>query len=708
MLPEIRNARPLPCFTPQKWQTLLLRNYGLVENARLAAVLGTDEATLLREAKRLGIEGILYDARWKKLGYINIIKNNWHLVPYSQLLELLDMDEATLDYCLKEDDFLGIKLGNYKVAAEPVLYTPLTEAELAATDRLREIIRAEMLPQYTAPFEFYPEAEEAPLPPTENKDDFDKIIYSYSMLYGDTFLDGTEILPDSLLARLQSVGVNGLWMQGVLSKLSPYPFAPGLDEGYELRRANLNKIIAKCKQYGIGVYLYLNEPRGIAAEYLTPETDKIKGRYFADTWSLCTTTAPVRQYLYEAVKDLVTAAPELAGIITITMSENMTNCHSRPHNDCPHCAHLRHADVVPEVNNIMQRAVSDAGVKTRILANLWAWTLPYGWSEEELLEGISRMDSRIDILSVSEMGHILIDGKLVQVEEYALSKIGPCEETKKALAFAREKGHKIMAKVQINGSWEFAVVPYVPVFDLVLEHMSNLRELGVGGLMLSWTVGGYPTPSLDLVNRFFADDFDYGAWLAAHFGEHAACVKEAVKAFSDGFRFFPHTVPTLYNGVQELGASNLLYAERTDYGATMVTYAYDAYNTWRGRYSVDEFLSLLDALLTEWKRGLDMLAGKRGNTAFTELCRYAEVVYTNLKSMAVQVRYNLARDEARYADALACIEEEEALARALYRAAAADARVGYEASNHYYFTQNSFLEKFINLRAVREYFLAKQ
>ena len=703
MLPIIKDVKRLDIFTPTAWQTVLLRNFGLVTDQKLADVLGTDAVTVRREAERLGIGKIGYDPNWKKLGYINIIKNNWHLLPYSQLLELLEMSEDELAYCLKEDDFLAIKLGSFKAAADEIRYSPLTEEEIKETERLAELVKREFIEDYAKPFEFY-KTEATRREKKAESGGFDKIAYSYSMLYGDTFLEGDEIVPDEMLARLQTVGVNGLWMQGVLSKLSPYPFVEGLDKGYERRRENLNKIIKKCKKYGIGVYLYFNEPRGVSEHQLTERTERLKGRFFNDTWSLCTTHKEVQDYLYDAVRSLTEAVPELAGIITITMSENMTNCHSRTNNTCPYCSHLRHVDVVPEINNIIQRAVTDSGAKTRVLANLWAWTKPYEWSEEELLEGIARMDKKIDILSVSEMGGIIIDGNRVEVKEYALSKIGPCEETKRALSYARELGHKIMAKVQINSSWEFAVTPYVPVFDLILEHMVNLKELGIGGLMLSWTVGGYPTVSLDLVDRFFEGNFDYDAWLCEHFGERCEDVKSAAGHFSRGFRHYPHTIGTLYQGAQELGASNLLYKEKTGYHATMVTYAYDDYNAWRGTYTVDEFLSLLDSLLDEWKQGLNIIDSLDGNEAFCERRRFAEVVYINIKSMAVQTRYNVARDEGRADEIRALLDEEGRLTRRLYALAAEDARIGYEASNHYYFTQNNFIEKIICLdRLIKDF-----
>ncbi len=705
MLPEIKKVKPLMFFTPQKWQTVLLRNYGLVKTSTIASVLGTDVDTIEKEAKRLGIEKINYSLKWKRQGYINIIKNNWHLIPYNQLLELLDMDEATLDYNLKEDDFLGIKLGLFKAYAEEVKYSPLTASEIEITERLAKAVTSEFIDEYAEPFDFYssaPKVESSNAPSTNNG--FDKIVYSYSMLYGDTFMEGEEIVSDDFLKMLQSVGVNGLWMQGLLSKLSPYPFLEGLDKDYEIRRENLNKIIQKCKKYGIGVYLYFNEPRGLADNQITPVTENIKGRFFEGSWSLCTETKEVKTYLYEAVKGLVTAVPELAGIITITMSENMTNCHSRPNNPCPICNKKKHQEVVPEINNIIQRAIDDAGVKTRVLANLWGWTEPYGWMPEDVKEGIANMDKKIDVLSVSEMGHVTIDGERTSVEEYALSKVGPCEETIANLTHAKKLGHKIMAKVQINNSWELSTVPYIPVFDLVMEHMQNLKKLSVGGLMMSWTLGGYPTVSLDLVNKLFDGEFKYDEWLKEHFDKNAELVKDAVKLFSDGFRYFPHTIGTLYQGMQHLGSSNLMYPEPTEYSATMVTFAYDDFKCWGGYHSVESFLMLLDKLLIKWEQGLKLLDGVKGNPLFDELRNFAEVVYVSIKSMYVHTEFNIAREIADKDTLIQFLKEERELTRRLYRLASKDARIGYEASNHYYYTQNNFLEKFINLEYLIDHY----
>lgn len=701
MLPKIdKTLPPLPTFTPQKWQTVILRNYGLVSSKTLASVLKTSEQTIINEAKRLGLEKIKFNPDWKKLGYITLIRNNWHLLPYDQLVDLLGTDEATLDYNLREDDFLNVKLGLIKSECEPVFYSPLSSDDISKTERIAEIIRQSYVESYATPFDFYPKNSNTYAVKADNTE-FDRIVYSYSMLYGDTFMDGEEIVPDGLLSKMQAMGVNGLWMQGVLAKLSPYPFVEGMDSGYEIRRKNLASIIEKCKRYGIGVYLYFNEPRGIAPDMLSEKTEQIKGRFYEERWSLCTTLKPVQDYLYNAIKDLVTAVPDLAGIITITMSENMTNCHSRKNNDCPHCKHLKHQDVVPEVNNIMQRAVSDAGVKTRIIANLWAWTADYGWSDSDLREGIERMDKRIDVLSVSEMGTVIRNGEKQHVPEYSLSRVGPCEETKYVLDIARKLGHKIMAKVQINNSWEIATVPYVPVFELVKEHMQNLKKLGVGGLMMSWTLGGYPTVSLDLANKIFSDDFCYDEWLKTHFGHNADTVKNAVKLFSDGYRFYPYDIRTLYMSNQELGASNLLYPHPTGYKATMVGFSFDDVDSWVGYHDKSEYFALLEKLLDKWEQGLALLENKSGNTEFCELCRYAELVYVSLKSTCVQTEFNAIRESGNKQAILDILDKETALTKRHFALASQDSRIGYEASNHYYYTQNSFLEKLLNLNHLK-------
>jgi hypothetical protein len=43
----------------------------------------------------------------RERGYITLIRRNWHLLPYEQLLELLEMTPERLAFTLREDDFMG-------------------------------------------------------------------------------------------------------------------------------------------------------------------------------------------------------------------------------------------------------------------------------------------------------------------------------------------------------------------------------------------------------------------------------------------------------------------------------------------------------------------------------------------------------------------------------------------------------------------------
>jgi predicted Zn-dependent peptidase len=61
------------------------------------------------------------------------------------------------------------------------------------------------------------------------------------------------------------------------------------------------------------------------------------------------------------------------------------------------------------------------------------------------------------------------------------------------------------AKIQANASWELSAIPYIPVPYLVKEHIENLGVEGVDDIMLSWTVGGYPTPTLGLLDYAVED-----------------------------------------------------------------------------------------------------------------------------------------------------------------------------------------------------------
>src|SRR5450830_128744 len=134
-------ALALPHF-PTRFQAVIWRNWEMVSPATLARVLQTDEATISALAADLGLRvPPRVSPRWLERGYVTIIRANWHLLPYEQLLELLGWTADRMAYVLKEEDFLWHKLGDLKPKVAPAVIKTLTPAEREHTRRIRDSMK---------------------------------------------------------------------------------------------------------------------------------------------------------------------------------------------------------------------------------------------------------------------------------------------------------------------------------------------------------------------------------------------------------------------------------------------------------------------------------------------------------------------------------------------------------------------------------------
>src|SRR5690606_33209808 len=181
------------------------------------------------------------------------------------------------------------------------------------------------------------------------------------------------------------------------------------------------------------------------------------------------------------------------------------------------------------------------------------------------------------------------------IGEYSISAVGPGPRASRHWSVAKAAGLKTVAKVQFNNTWELSTVPWLPTLDLIAQHASNLAKTGIDGFMLSWSLGGYPSPNLEVAHQFaknpHADpDAVLNAIADARYGEEAvSLVRKAWTAFSEAFREFPYGGSVLYRAPQQYGPSNLLYLKPTHYAATMVGFPYDDLDGWRGQYPKDVF-----------------------------------------------------------------------------------------------------------------------
>src|SRR5579875_1002623 len=67
--------------------------------------------------------------------YITVIRQNWHILPDEQIVQLLGWSFQEYEYHLKEDDFLWAKLGMLKPHCETLHYeVPSSEAKRRAAE----------------------------------------------------------------------------------------------------------------------------------------------------------------------------------------------------------------------------------------------------------------------------------------------------------------------------------------------------------------------------------------------------------------------------------------------------------------------------------------------------------------------------------------------------------------------------------------------
>ncbi|HVN81402.1 MAG TPA: hypothetical protein VMW38_20605 [Terriglobia bacterium] len=537
-----------------------------------------------------------------------------------------------------------------------------------------------------------------------------KMVYHVSVMH--------QMINGLRLSRLAHAGVNGVWLQAVLYKLAPFPWEPELSARRLERLRNLESLVARAAEHGIQVFLYLNEPRAKPMRFFEKYPD-MKGVVESDHAALCTSHPEVQEYLVDSVASVSQAVSRLGGFFTITASENLTNCWSHEAGaNCPRCCKRTAADVIAEVNRLFSAGIQKAGSRARLLA--WDW----GWQDQWAEDIIGQLPPEVSLMSVSEWSLPIKRGGIKStVGEYSISAVGPGPRALQNWELARQRGLRTIAKVQAGNTWELSAVPWIPAVGNVARHAVNLGNSQVDGLMLGWTLGGYPSPNLEVVSKAFSSRSANQAMLDVadqRFGwKLAPMVVTAWREFSEAFGEFPFHIDVVYMAPLQLGPSNPLWADPTDYHATMTGFPYDDLDAWRGVYPPEVFIRQLEkvadgfdlALLKLRKAAapLGMGSSKKEDLNFKEECRMAEASGIHFRSVANQARFVSARNALlsskrseeikRHVDTLEqVLNSEIALARRLHQLQSHDSRLGFEATNHYFYVPCDLAEKVLNCR----------
>ncbi len=725
-LPAPLDRDPVPsAFFKDRLHEYIWVNWSVVPLSRIAETIGAKEEDILAIGKRMGLPDPypITENELERL-HCTIIRRNWHILPYEQIMKLLQWDKHQLAYTLREDDFLFIKLGSFKPKCSTLNFVEPDEKTIEYEKQIGEWIK-NIFPEGIRcwgepPLYFIKELSEY----TESSvnvlssKEIPRYCSSYFLKYGDPFLNLEDSYPLGYIQKLREIGVNGIWLQSVLYLLTPFPWDPEISKGWEKRLENLKKFAEDLKTQGMKVYLYLNEPRAMPNTFYE-KYPELKGVTEGDFSALCTSHPDVQNYIKSAIKMICEKVPELGGFFTISASENLTNCWSHHHGEnCVRCSQRKPAEVIAEYHQLIQSGIEMANASCRLIA--WDW----GWLDNWVEDISKNLPANTAIMSVSEWDIPITRGGVQSViGEYSLTEPGPGPRASRHWEIARTHGHPIFAKLQIGTTWELGSVPYIPVLDNVATHAVNLREKHLNGCMLGWTIGGYPSPNMQVFNLLMDHpelDKDTALLQVAEkrFGKQLApSVVTTWKQITQAFKEYPFHITAVYQSPVHVGASNPLWTKPTGYSATMTGYPYDDVKHWCGVFPPETFAEQMKKMSEGFFNALSSLKDTSSNTTFEnplfkknieQECRVIEVCAIHYESVANQIRFILLRDELLknsvteerkkeiIEDLKNIVNREKELAIREYNLQLEDSKFGFEATNHYFFVPLDLVLKVLN------------
>ena len=724
---------------PDRLPEFVWRNWNAVTPAKLAKLLGASVPDITALAVSMGLPAKAeVPSELRERGYVTLIRRNWHLLPYEQLLELLDLTPEQLDVMLREEDFLWVKLGRLKPRCKPLRYLPPDQAARHRAAVIRRVVETDFGGELRQPaeprFDFVRQLSQ-PLRSVSSPKPWPgqplalKIVYSYVAVYGDPLLNPKlDPYPDGLLQRLSAAGINGVWLHVVLRDLAPGGATfPEFGADHERRLASLRALVKRAAKFGVGVYLYVNEPRAMPAGFFKNRSDLAVVRE-GQTTALCTSQPAVREWMEQSLAHVFREVPDLGGVYAITASENLTSCAS--HGDwrsCERCKARSDADIITEVAATIEAGVHRGNPKANVLLSDWGWR-----GHGEASDMIARLPPSVWLMSVSEWSLPIERGGIKStVGEYSISSVGPGPRALSHWKAAEIIRLKTGAEIQFNNTCEIASLPHLPVMDLVAEHCQKLvATANLDAMFIGWTMGGYPSPNLKLADRLSrTPPPDVGTVLddlaRERFGHKGAPhARRAWTLMSDAYREYPFHIGVVYTSPVQCGPANPLYLTSSGYKATMWGIPYDDLDGWRGPYPPDVFAAQFEKIVAGWQPGIAALQvaitkspWNRRREAQADL-RLARAAAIHFQSVANQARFVIARDKlAGPADTISpedreqlrievrrILDSEIALARQLFTLSREDSRIGFEPSCQYFYLPLDLVEKVVNCRWLQEQF----
>ncbi len=521
--------------------------------------------------------------------------------------------------------------------------------------------------------------------------------------------DEVDYYPDEYLNRLAHDGINGLWLGAHVRDLIPSAIVPEYAADGARRVEKLNRVIEKCRRYGIGIYLFSVEPSsGYDNPAFEAHPELHGGKVWGNKHLLCPSTEEGAAYIRESIEGLFRAVPHLAGLIDITTGEACSACGSVPRMDCPRCLEKfgSHAKTLAATERMIAETMKQVAPEAEFIS----WTYAQRtWNFDTVREACEeRSADVIHMQNFEDFGRPVQLGKKRLALDYWLSYVGPGELMKESLTVNHRRGIRTYAKIQACSSHEISTVPYVPAPGILYDKYKYMHENGISGVLQCWYFGNYPC----LMNKaaselafepFFPEKRDFLTHLAASYWGRtdAATAVRAWEHFEAGYTNFPVSVSFEWYGPMQDSPVCPLRLKPVDLPMSGTWHLSDMVGgdrlgeALRNGHSYEEALELVGRLTSEWDAGEALLSTLKGEG---KTMREEQLSNAEALSLIFRSGYNILRFYTLRrllgigkGDSLAILDEMEAIAREeitiserLIPICEADGRIGFHSEANGY------------------------
>jgi hypothetical protein len=476
----------------------------------------------------------------------------------------------------------------------------------------------------------------------------------------DEVITSERVYDDFELQRIAEEGFNGIWVHGILRHLVSVDPFPELGENAPVQQAALERLIARAARHGLKVWLYLQPPRAVPVSWSHfwethpdiggEEMEVVGSPGEPDSCfrSLCTSTQPVKQWIHQASAELAKRFPELGGVILITSSEFPSHCYTHrtryeptewcPTITCPRCADREPEEVASEVVTLVHSGIASQSETIQVIAWNWSWA----WRDGSYERTIAGLPKEVILMGDYERGGFrdLPGRRGFLLDEYSLAYSGPSERYQRCALAAKNRGMRVMAKLQLGTTHELASVVSLPMIGSLYDKAVALVKDETLGFMGCWNFGNYPSTNTaafieflrqepgtnkeTVLENFARDRFP---------GCSPQMTRRAWELLETAMLYFPFTIAFLYHGAHPY---TLAYREiyhpgdltgkpsgRSWLGDERGDDLSNSYLLHHTQFNLDEIIDRLEHLAKLWDCGVrlltEALAGAEGKEARLEL-----------------------------------------------------------------------------------------